>query len=373
MSRLAEHTDRSTDATSSDLTHMRVDQLGSLVRPSALIAEFRRHAAGATSDEELQRAQDDAITEVVGRQEDLGLPIVGDGEYRRRTFLDGFGDVRGINREAVGQEMTSPQTRQPVDDRLGLSRNRLLEEYGFVSRITNLPAKLTLPSADLIWQQYAPDRAREIYVDGAAFLDDVIAVQRQMIDEVTRAGCRYLQVDGPGYASYGDPAWIGSLRGRGLDPLSVLQRSANADRAVIDGYEHVTFGIHLCTGTRARALQGATTYEGMAEALFNMLPHDRFLLEYEPTLEHRFDILRFVPRDKVVVLGLISTRTPTIENADDLLRDLEVASKYVEIEQVALSPQCGFSSSAHESTCSEDTQWRKLELMLEVAARVWPT
>jgi 5-methyltetrahydropteroyltriglutamate--homocysteine methyltransferase len=368
---LHEYVLRGTAEAPSSLAHLRVDQLGSLVRPPALIETFALHASGRVTDGELRRAQDDAISDLVRRQEGLGLPIVGDGEYRRATFLDSFAAVRGIDTGTPETSAELPLRRRPVNDRLELVRNRLFDEYSFVKTLTDVPAKVTFPSADLIWQQYAPDRARQIYPDDAAFIDDVIAVQRQMIGEVAEAGCQYLQIDGPGYAAYADPAWIGSLRGRGLDPLSVLQRSADADRAVISGYDGVTFGIHLCSGARARGLQGSATYEGMAEALFNTLPHHRFLLEYEPTLEHKFETLRFVPRDRVVVLGLISTRTSTVENAHDLLRDLEAASKYVDMDQLALSPQCGFSSGISQQSCSQDVQWRKLELMLEVASLAW--
>jgi 5-methyltetrahydropteroyltriglutamate--homocysteine methyltransferase len=356
-----------------DMTHLRVDQLGSLVRPPALVEVFRGRATGDISNDELRQAQDDAIVEVVRRQEHLGLPIVGDGEFRRSTFLDGFADVSGIDRELALPATSTwrPSTRRSVTERLQLARNGLVDEYTFVTNLTDRPAKVTLPSVDLIWQQFAPDRERAIYPDEGAFLEDVVSVQRRMIREAVEAGCPYLQIDGPGYAAYGDAAWVGRLRGRGLDPVSVLRRSAEADRAVICDHGQVSFGIHLCSGARAQALQGNATYEGMAEVLFNTLPHNRFLLEYEPALEHRFETLRFVPRDKVVVLGLISTRTATLDERDDLLRDLDAASKYVDIDQLALSPQCGFSTGIGESACSEDAQWRKLELMLEVAAVVW--
>ncbi len=339
------------------LARLHVDQLGSLVRPDGLRNVFHRHALGEATDMELRAAQDSAIEAVVREQEQLGLPVIGDGEFRRRDFTDSYAEVSGFD-------------ERPLQRRMELTANRPLEEYQFAQGLTERPVKTTLLSADRVWQLCASRESRRVYPDDEALLADVIAVQRQIIAGLVEAGCTYLQIDGPGYAAYTDPSWIAFLRGRGLDPITALMRSAAADRAAIEGFTGVTFGIHLCHGDLDRDRHGEWTYDGTAEALFDSLPHARFLLECDRE-SLSFEALRFVPKDKVVVLGLISTTTAELEHEDDLLRRIEAAAKHIDIEQLGLSPQCGFASDIGRSRCTADEQWRKLELMLRVADKVW--
>ncbi len=341
-----------------DLTSLRVDQLGSLVRPQFLRDTFDRHARGDATDDELRIAQDLAVEDVVREQEGLGLPIVGDGEFRRRTFTDSHAGVRGFRQQP------------PMSGQMELTRNRPLEEYRFTAALSERPVKLTILSADRVWQLSLPRQPRQISPDDDAFLSRVVTVHRQIIGELVDAGCTYIQVDGPGYAAYTDPGWIAHLRGRGLDPITALRRSAAADGAAIGGFPGVTFGIHICPGDRPPDQHGDWSYDGIAEILFNSLPHDRVLLECDPE-RTSFDSLRFVPKGKVAVLGLISTRTPQLETEDDLLRRIDDASKYLDADQLALSTQCGFASGIDEGRCTPSEQWRKLELMLRVADRAW--
>ena len=194
------------------------------------------------------------------------------------------------------------------------------------------------------------------------------------------AGCPYVQIDAPGYTAYVDPPSLAAMRDRGEDPDENLMRSLKADNAVIAEFPGVTFGIHLCRGN-SRAIDPATGrfvaqwhreghYDAIAERLFNTLDHQRYLLEYDSDRAGSFEPLRFVPRGRIVVLGLVSTKTDEIETVDGLVRRIEEAARYIPIEQLALSPQCGFGSSAAESI-PVDAQWRKLEVILATAAKVW--
>ena len=212
------------------------------------------------------------------------------------------------------------------------------------------------------------------------FTGHVAAMEQEMVAQLVEAGCPYVQIDAPGYTAYVDPTSLGAMRARGEDPDENLGRSLKADNTVIDGFTGVTFGIHLCRGN-SRAIDPATGkfvpqwhreghYDAIAERLFNTLHHQRFLLEYDSERAGSFEALRFVPKDKIVVLGLVTTKSTDIETVDMLLSRIEEATRYVPVDQLALSPQCGFGSSAAESIPAE-AQWKKLEVILETASKVW--
>ena len=199
----------------------------------------------------------------------------------------------------------------------------------------------------------------------AADLGDVAAIQRQMVLELAEAGCPYVQLDEPGYTAYVDGPSLEKMRARGEDPDANLARSIAASNAVLAGLEGVTTAVHICRGNQTGGWHREGSYDAIAERLFGGLNCRRFLLEYDSERAGGFEPLRFVPKDKIVVLGLITTKLPELESVDALVRRIEEASRYLPVEQLALSPQCGFGHFP------EDVQWRKIDRMLETAARVW--
>lgn len=377
------------------LGRIRVDQVGSLLRPDKLKETFSRHGRGEASDEELRRVQDEAIRAVIARQEQLKFPVLTDGEFRRLNFQDSFGESVGgfatINRSMQFHERraagataftrwdrdnpegdTSLFYWRPILERLKLSRNRPLEEYRAASALTPRPVKITLISPDRICEQFERRNAAAIYKDIDEFIADVAEIERQMIVGLVDVGCRYVQIDAPSYTSYVDPPSLERMRRRGDDPMSIMERSTRADNAVIAGFEGVTFGIHLCRGNQRSMWHREGSYDAIAEKLFNTLHHQRLLLEYDSERAGGFEPLRFVPKNKVVVLGLVSSKIARVESADELKRRIDEAARYIAVEQLALSPQCGFASNILGNLLSEDDQWRKFEVIQEVAAQVWP-
>jgi 5-methyltetrahydropteroyltriglutamate--homocysteine methyltransferase len=203
------------------------------------------------------------------------------------------------------------------------------------------------------------------------FLADVVAIERQIVTSLVEAGCRYVHVDAPGFTAYVDPPSLAQMRARGEDPEQNFARSLKAEAALVAGFPGATFGIHLCRGNQRSMWHREGSYDAIAERLFNELPHDRFLLEYDTERAGSFEPLRFVPKGRVVVLGLVSTKAPELETLDTLKRRIDQASRFVPLDQLALSPQCGFASDVVGNLLSPDDQRRKLERVVEVARQVW--
>jgi len=379
-----------------DLAEIRNDVVGSLLRPAELKQARQRYDEGKLSREDLRQVEDRMIRNAVRLQEELGLAVVTDGEYRRLNFQDSFGEsvsgydagkaslkfyeqrVEGSNPlqrweiPVRGEEKgTAVSQRRPVVERLRLVRNTPLEEYRFVSRETEKPAKVTLIGPDRISQRFDWQNSKTVYSNMDNFMDDVVQVQREMIRGLVEAGCRYVQIDAPGYTAYVDPPSLQAMRDRGEDPEENFSRSLKADNRVLEGFDDVTFGIHLCRGNQRSMWHREGTYDDIAERLLNELKHDRFLFEYDTPRAGGFEPLRFLPKGKVVVLGLVSTKVPELEKIDDLKRRIDTAARYAPLEQLAISPQCGFSSDVVGNLISEDDQKRKLEIVVETARQVW--
>jgi 5-methyltetrahydropteroyltriglutamate--homocysteine methyltransferase len=383
-----------------DLRDLRIDQIGSLSGPRPLYEVFARYKRGEASEGELDRAKDDAVRHVVEKQTAIGLPVVTDGELRRRNFQESFGSsVSGFEVAAEDKAMegvtTAPLaraeqnfgapgpaivTRRKAVERLALVHNVPLSEYKFASALTDRPVKMTVLSPDRISQRFDWQNSVAIYRDMDAFMVDVVAITRRIIRELVDAGCRYIQVDAPGYTAYVDQVSLDRMRARGEDPKLNLARSIAADNAVIEGFDDVTFGIHLCKGN-ARTIDPATGkvtpqwhreghYDGIAEQVFSELKHDRFLLEYDDERSGSFAPLKHIRRGAVAVLGLVTTKRPDLEPFDLLRRRLDEASRLLPIDRLALSPQCGFGGLDH-LVIPEQDQWRKFERIMEVARAVW--
>jgi 5-methyltetrahydropteroyltriglutamate--homocysteine methyltransferase len=219
--------------------------------------------------------------------------------------------------------------------------------------------------------------SRAVYANADAFLADVVAVQRQMVDELVAAGCDYIQIDEPSYTGYVDPPTLARMKAKGEDPMKNLRRAIEADNAVIAGAKgKAVTGLHICRGNRASMWHREGTYDGIAEELFSTLRFDRLLLEYDTARAGGFEPLRFVPKGPlgqapIVVLGLVTTKTGEVETVDGLRRRIEEASRFIDVGQLALSPQCGFASDVVGNLISEDDQKRKLEIVVETARQVW--
>jgi 5-methyltetrahydropteroyltriglutamate--homocysteine methyltransferase len=351
---------------------LRVDQVGSLLRPQRLRDAWTEFREGKITEEQLREIQDEAVRELITREDAIHYPILTDGEYRRTNFQDGF--AHSVTGFQLNPNMMQGGVRAPTYLQSGpvaLRRNLPLEEWRFAKGLTRTPVKSTVISPTQIVFRF--DHSQ--YPSDQAFLDDVVGIQRQVVRELAEAGCPYIQIDAPSYAEQLDPRRLEEARARGEDPAQRLERDIAADNAVVEGIPGVTWGIHLCRGgfPEGSPMLATGSYEPIAEKLFNGLKHDRFLLEYATERAGGFEPLRFVPKGKMVVLGLINVKTQELDAADVIKRRIEEATKYVPLEQLALSPQCGFSTTLRAATGAADDsyQWRKLELVERLAGEVW--
>jgi len=387
----------------SDLSKLRIDHIGSLVRPAKLKEAFARHDRKQASFEELRQAQDDAIRRVIHKQEEHGLPVVTDGEFRRHNFQESFSECvtgfdvpqdvsryyekRNVNENPLERaeqnfDEAGPAivTRRAAVERLKLIRNLPLEEFRFAQSVAAAPVKVTVLGPDRIAQRFKWETSLSVYKGLDEFVEDVVQIERQIIAELVNAGCKYIQIDAPGYTAYVDKISLERMRRRGEDPERNFQRSIEADNALIEGFSGVTFGIHICRGN-ARTIDPATgklvpqwhregAYDAIAEKLFNTLKHQRILLEYDSERAGGFEPLRLVPKDKFIVLGLVSTKSSDMESIDELKQRIDQASEFLPLEQLALSPQCGFGG-IDSKVLSEDEMWKKLATIVETAEQIW--
>ncbi|MGE0875645.1 MAG: hypothetical protein AB7O31_13360 [Burkholderiales bacterium] len=373
---------------------LRVDHVGSLLRPEALKLQFRRRALGEIDDAALRADQDDAIRSVVRIQEKHGLPAVTDGEFRRLNWQVSFSEVSGwdlwqgswkkfLQNPGDKAAHETPLHRGddavltfkiPATAKLSLKRNFPLEELRFLKSVARGPVKVTLMGADRVHQMCDIEGSRGHYAGADEFLADVVAIQRRMVGELVDAGCDYVQIDEPSYTGYVDPATLERMQARGEDPLRSLKRAVEADNAVIAGLKgRATFGLHVCRGNRASMWHREGKYDAIAETLFGGLAYDRLLLEYDTERAGGFEPLRFVGKGTIVVLGIITTKTGRVETVDELRRRIDDAARFVPLEQIAISPQCGFASGIGGNLLSEAEQWAKLDVMMETARLVWGT
>jgi 5-methyltetrahydropteroyltriglutamate--homocysteine methyltransferase len=375
---------------------LRNDVVGSLLRPASLKETRLRFDEGKISLEELRASEDREIRQAVRLQEQIGLDIVTDGEFRRLNFQDSFGEsVAGYDAAKASLKFyehrvegsqplrrweipnsgevkgTAVSQRRPVVERLRLARNTPLEEFRFVKQVAQKPVKVTLIGPDRISQRFDWQNSKAIYSTMDEFMADVVQVERAIIEGLVEAGCRYIQIDAPGYTAYVDSPSLQAMRERGEDPQENFSRSLKADNQLLEGLDEVTFGIHLCRGNQRSMWHREGSYDDIAERLLNELKHDRFLFEYDTPRAGGFEPLRFLPKGKVVVLGLVSTKVPQLEKVDDLKRRIDEASQYAPLDQLAISPQCGFSSDVVGNLISEDDQKRKLEVVVETSRQVW--
>ena len=362
----------------------RAEHIGSLIRPPRLLRARQDHADGKLDAAALKAAEDDAIRAVVRMQEDLGLQVVTDGEFRRQTYSDAF-TTSGI--EGVSVQMTEDQgftksrehgnrtaRRIPrVVSRIRWAGSQNADDFRFLKSAARCTPKITLPGPCYIHYRAGREHiSREIYPDLDAFWADVIEAYHREMRALADAGCTYLQIDETSLVKLGDPRVRGLLSERGDDWRDLLHLYIDVVNRVLAGAPAgMNVGIHICR-SQDPSWQANVGYDPIAEPLFNEMKVKFYFLEYDNARSGGFEPLQFVPKDKMVVLGLVATKVPTLESADLLKRRIDEASKYVDLARLALSPQCGFSTSASEHVAvTEDMEKAKLARIVEVARDVW--
>ncbi|MGA7451666.1 MAG: cobalamin-independent methionine synthase II family protein [Rhodoplanes sp.] len=362
------------------------DVVGSLLRPVPLRKARDDWMAGGLSHAQFKSIEDRAVDEAVSLQEAAGLDIVTDGEMRRLSFqsqmteaVDGFGawDINAFlwghwhGDGTVGERRRDRPVNLGVVSRLVRKRHLAAEEFVYLRGRTSRVAKITLPSPSLFVNFWSPERSKSAYASLDHFLADVVAILRDEVAELVRLGATYIQIDAPHYPLLLAPRTRTFYESRGWTLDQWLSRGIELDNAVIAGFADVTFAIHLCRGNQEGRWLVEGDYEPIARPIFQRIGATRLLLEYDDDRSGSFAPLRHVPDDKTVVLGLISTKQPQMEPPEHLIRRVTEASRFVPLERLALSPQCGFASSIVGNDLSIEDERRKLERMCETARRIW--
>jgi 5-methyltetrahydropteroyltriglutamate--homocysteine methyltransferase len=360
----------------------RADHVGSLLRPKELLDARQRHQQNRLSTEQLRQVEDQHIRAIVRKQEALGLRSITDGEFRRTYFhvyflkrLQGVTVSGGIEvkfRSEHGEVNFAPP-RLSVTGKLRHVEDIQRADFEFLRSVTNQTPKVTIPSPTMVHFR-GGRKAIDIdaYPDLNEFFSDLASCYRAEIDSLYQAGCRYLQLDDTNLAYLCDPKLRAGARERGDDPDVLPHAYAALINSVIDGRpDELTVAVHLCRGNFRSAWVAEGSYEPVAEVLFNKLNVDAYFLEYDDERSGDFAPLRFVPDHKTVVLGLVTTKLAALESRRELIRRIEDAARYVPLDHLCLSPQCGFSSTVEGNEITAEDQWAKLELVRQVAAEVW--
>jgi 5-methyltetrahydropteroyltriglutamate--homocysteine methyltransferase len=362
----------------------RTDVVGSLLRPPELLEAQARHAAGELADADLARAEDRAVDEALRLQEDAGLEVVTDGEMRRLSFqsqlpaaVEGFGEWdldAFLWGEWHSDELGDLAVERPpiaVVGKLRRKRSLSAAELGYAKERTDRILKVTLPSPSLFANFYDPDRSRDAYPTLEEFLADVAAILREEVEELVGLGATYLQLDAPHYPLLLDPRYRDFYASRGWPAERWLDLGLELDNLVIGDHPGVTFGFHLCRGNQASRWLVEGGYDWLAGEIFPRVRAERLLLEYDDARSGDFEPLAVVPEDKVAVLGLVTTKTPRCETVAELAARLRDAARFVPLERLALSPQCGFATSVLGNALTIEDERAKLRTIVETAAEVW--
>jgi 5-methyltetrahydropteroyltriglutamate--homocysteine methyltransferase len=361
----------------------RADHVGSLLRPRYLLDARDRFAKKQITAEELRGIEDKAISEVVKLQESAGLHSITDGEFRRTYFhIDFLEQLGGVQTEAPttikkpdGSEELKPPVMRVVD-RVKHIKDIQRTDFSYLSSQLSpgSTAKVSIPSPTMLHFRGGRDAiSREAYPElEPEFFEDVAKVYGEELHSMFKAGCRYVQLDDTNLAYLCDDKMREAARARGDDPETLPQRYASfINRVVAHKPEGMTLAIHLCRGNFKSTWAAQGSYEPVAEALLSSMKVDAYFLEYDDARSGDFRPLRFLPKGKVVVLGLITSKTGKLENKADVIKRIEEAAKFVPLDQLALSPQCGFSSTVHGNDISVEDELAKLRLVVDVAAKVW--
>src|SRR6266536_4311468 len=358
----------------------RAEHVGSLLRPAALKAARGKHERGEITVAELTAIEDDEIEKVIRKQEDIGLRSVTDGEFRRAFWnYDFLGKLAGVE-AYLGERKIKFQGPQPkpmmlrVVGKLGAHRaHPMIEHFKFVAAHAKATPKMTIPSPTSLHFRYGRDAVpASIYPSMDDFYRDLGETYRQAVRAFADAGCRYLQLDEVNLAYLCDPKLRQQVQDRGEDPETLPGVYAGMINAAIsDVPPDMTITMHLCRGNFQSTFVASGGYEPVAELLFNTIKVHGYFMEYDTERAGGFEPLRFVPKGKTVVLGLVTTKSGQLESRDALKRRIDQAAKFVDIEQLCLSPQCGFASTEEGNVLAEDEQWAKLAMIVELAEEVW--
>ena len=363
----------------------RADHVGSFLRPARLHEARRQRAAGEISAEQLSAVEDDAVREVVALQREAGLRSVTDGEFRRTTWhMDFVYQIGGISKvpgtllstfhNEKGDIAYTPDAIK-VTRRLSMDKTIFGEDFAFLQSIAgDATPKLTIPAPSMVHYRSGIRAVvdEDVYPDVEEFWADLGAAYHEEVQRLAAQGCRYLQFDDTSLAYVNDPAQRAYIAERGEDAEHMHERYIALTNAAVAGRPaDMAITTHLCRGNFQSSWVAAGGYEFVAEALFNGLDVDGFFLEYDDERSGGFEPLRFVPPGKQVVLGLVTTKRPQLESKDDLKRRIDEAAKYVDLDQLCLSGQCGFASTEQGNALTADEQKAKLELITAVAAEVW--
>jgi len=359
----------------------RAEQVGSLLRPPELLQTRARRAAGQISIEQLRLAEDNAIRAALTRQREIGIDVLSDGELRRGSWLTDMADaVDGFVSQKITLEWKGPgggaegSTAQAAGAKLKKVRKLAGHELPLLKQAAAGLFKITLPApSNFVLASYKPGVTDAFYPTHADLLADLVDIVRDEVRWLVSEGARYIQFDAPYYSHYLDPLQRERLKAAGFDPDREFERGIAGDNGALKEVPRgkVTTALHVCRGNSRSRWYTEGGYDAIAEKLFSSLDVDTFLLEYDSERSGGFEPLRLVPRNKTVVLGLITTKEPQLESQDELRRRIDQAARYMPLENLALSPQCGFASVAAGNLISMDDQWRKLELVVETARKVW--
>ena len=365
---------------------IRADVVGSLLRPPELLEAQKRYAAGGIPAAEFKRAEDRAVDWAIGLQERAGLPVVTDGEMRRESFqsqlveaVEGFsghtidawlwGDWHG--EESVGDKNTERPPELGVVGKLRRRRHLCVEEFVYARARTDRVVKVTLPSPSMYANLWSPDLSKEAYPTLDEFLEDVADILREEVDELVRLGAEYVQLDAPHYPLLLDPKTRRFYEERGWPFDRWMSRGVELDNYVIGDHPGVTFAFHLCRGNQGSRWLVSGSYEPLAGHLFANVNAGRLMLEYDDERSGDFEPLAHVPGDKTAVLGLVTTKSGRPETPESLESRLREAARYVPLERLALSPQCGFATSIVGNSLSVEDEERKLQAIVQTAENVW--
>ncbi len=361
----------------------RADHVGSLIRPDALIDARQREKEAEIAPAELARIQHEAIREVVRLQEDIGFKLATDGEYNRtfwqRDFLLKFHNVQQVAAKLTVRfhSTTGPRDHAPpalqVTGKLAWPRGIFVDDFKFLKSVARGTPKITIPSPTTMHFRGGREAIdAKAYPDMGDFYADLARVYREEIHDLAEAGCRYLQIDEVNMAYLCDPELRAQVRNIGEDPETLPKTYARLLNDTIAGRPaDMVVCMHLCRGNFAGAWVAEGGYEPIAEILFNDIAVDGYFLEYNSPRAGSFAPLRFLPKGKIAVLGLVTTKSAALEAKDDLKRRIDEASRYVSLDQLALSPQCGFSSGIGGNTMTVEDEIAKLTLVAETAREVW--
>lgn len=356
----------------------RSDVVGSLLRPESLKQAREKHDAGQMSEREFKRIEDRAIDEAIGLQERTGLDVITDGEFRRYAFyghlidaVEGFDKTGGWAipfRDVKGERLVLQ--RPVVTSKLCRKRPMCAEEFTYLRARTSHAAKTTMISAQQAAAYYDKEKSAAAYPKIDGYLSDLVEIFRDEVAELIRLGCIYIQIDSPQYAALLDPELREGYRKRGNDPDRLLDLSTEMDNAVIGNHPGITFGLHLCRGNNQSKFYAAGDYSPITK-VFRKTRFQRFLLEYDDERSGGFEPLRQVPEDRTVVLGLVSSKKAALESKQELKKRIDQASKFIPLDRLALSTQCGFASTLQGNLVTIQDEEAKLRLVAETAGEVW--